>query len=66
MRFELLCKATRQQGVKRITLVAPYLCYMRQDIANPMALSSKPTLSGKCGRHVVVDNYGRSHFVFRD
>lgn len=23
----------RQQGVKRVTLVAPYLCYMRQDIA---------------------------------
>ncbi len=31
----LLCaKTARQQGVKRITLVAPYLCYMRQDIAN--------------------------------
>ncbi|WP_428354201.1 ribose-phosphate diphosphokinase [Methyloprofundus sp.] len=31
----LLCVRTaRQQGVKRITLVAPYLCYMRQDIAN--------------------------------
>ena len=31
----LLCvKTARQQGVKRLTLVAPYLCYMRQDIAN--------------------------------
>ena len=31
----LFCaKTARQQGVKRITLVAPYLCYMRQDIAN--------------------------------
>ncbi len=31
----LLCAQTaRQQGVQRITLVAPYLCYMRQDIAN--------------------------------
>ena len=31
----LLCaKTARQQGVNRITLVAPYLCYMRQDIAN--------------------------------
>ncbi|OQK17332.1 phosphoribosylpyrophosphate synthetase [Methyloprofundus sedimenti] len=31
----LLCaKTARQQGVQRITLVAPYLCYMRQDIAN--------------------------------
>ena len=31
----LLCaKTARQLGAKRITLVAPYLCYMRQDIAN--------------------------------
>lgn len=31
----LLCaKTARQLGVKRLTLVAPYLCYMRQDIAN--------------------------------
>ena len=31
----LLCaKTARQKGVNRITLVAPYLCYMRQDIAN--------------------------------
>lgn len=29
----LLCKAARNQGVERITLVAPYLCYMRQDKA---------------------------------
>ena len=30
----LLCaKTARSAGVKRITLVAPYLCYMRQDIA---------------------------------
>jgi ribose-phosphate pyrophosphokinase len=26
-------EAAREQGVKEITLVAPYLCYMRQDIA---------------------------------
>lgn len=26
-------QVARQQGVKKITLVAPYLCYMRQDIA---------------------------------
>ncbi|TWX71377.1 ribose-phosphate diphosphokinase [Colwellia sp. C1TZA3] len=35
---ELIITATaaRNQGVKHITLVAPYLCYMRQDIAfNP-------------------------------
>lgn len=33
--IELLfaCKTARQQGVKRISLLAPYLCYMRQDIA---------------------------------
>jgi len=31
----LLCvKTIRQLGAKRVTLVAPYLCYMRQDIAN--------------------------------
>jgi ribose-phosphate pyrophosphokinase len=31
----LLCaKTARQLGAKRLTLLAPYLCYMRQDIAN--------------------------------
>ncbi len=29
----LSVNVARQQGVKHITLVAPYLCYMRQDIA---------------------------------
>jgi ribose-phosphate pyrophosphokinase len=29
----LIVNTARQQGVKKITLVAPYLCYMRQDIA---------------------------------
>ena len=28
----LACSAARQHGVQHITLVAPYLCYMRQDI----------------------------------
>lgn len=28
----LVCNTARQRGVKQITLVAPYLCYMRQDI----------------------------------
>jgi len=32
--FLLCAKTARQKGVNRITLVAPYLCYMRQDIAN--------------------------------
>lgn len=30
----LFAKTARELGAKRITLVAPYLCYMRQDIAN--------------------------------
>jgi len=31
----LLCARTaRELGAKRLTLVAPYMCYMRQDIAN--------------------------------
>lgn len=29
----LAAQTARQQGVKHLTLVAPYLCYMRQDIA---------------------------------
>lgn len=29
----LAAKTAREQGVERLTLVAPYLCYMRQDIA---------------------------------
>lgn len=30
----LFARAARELGARRITLVAPYLCYMRQDIAN--------------------------------
>jgi ribose-phosphate pyrophosphokinase len=31
----MLCAETaRKSGVRRLTLIAPYLCYMRQDIAN--------------------------------
>jgi len=32
----LVSKALRQHGVKRITLIAPYLCYMRQDRENKL------------------------------
>jgi len=43
----LLCaKTAREQGVKRLTLVAPYLCYMRQDIANqPQAIPIENAIS---------------------
>jgi len=30
----LSCKTARQRGVNRITLIAPYMCYMRQDTVN--------------------------------
>lgn len=30
----LFARTARELGAKRITLIAPYLCYMRQDIAN--------------------------------
>lgn len=44
----LLCaKTARQQGVKRITLVAPYLCYMRQDIANQTGEAVSQRIIGK-------------------
>ncbi|MEW5757275.1 MAG: ribose-phosphate diphosphokinase [Pseudomonadota bacterium] len=29
----LTCKTARQLGTQRISLIAPYLCYMRQDVA---------------------------------
>lgn len=42
----LLCaKTARQFGAKRITLVAPYLCYMRQDFAShPGEAISQPII----------------------
>lgn len=44
----LLCAETaRQQGVKRITLIAPYLCYMRQDIANQPGEAVSQRIVGK-------------------
>lgn len=44
----LLCaKTARQLGAKRITLVAPYLCYMRQDIANHPGEAVSQTIVGQ-------------------
>ncbi|NOT11449.1 MAG: ribose-phosphate diphosphokinase [Methylococcaceae bacterium] len=44
----LLCATTaRQLGVKRITLIAPYLCYMRQDIANQPGEAVSQRIIGK-------------------
>lgn len=42
----LLCaKTARRLGAKRLTLVAPYLCYMRQDIENhPGEAVSQPII----------------------
>ena len=44
----LLCATTaRKLGAKRITLVAPYLCYMRQDFANRPGVAVSQTIIGK-------------------
>lgn len=56
----MTCMAARQQGVKRITLVAPYLCYMRQDMAfNPGEVVSQKIIGRWLGelfqRLVTVD-----------
>ncbi len=56
----LAAKTARQQGVKAITLVAPYLCYMRQDIAfHPGEAVSQqiigPFLAALFDRVVTVD-----------
>ncbi len=47
----LACEVARKQGVKHITLVAPYLCYMRQDIAfNPGEAVSQKTIGQWLGQ----------------
>ncbi len=56
----LSSRALRQQGVKKITLVAPYLCYMRQDMAfAPGQVVSQPLighwLAQMCDALVTVD-----------
>ena len=44
----LLCAATaRELGVKRLTLVAPYLSYMRQDFANQPGVAVSQRIIGK-------------------
>lgn len=49
----LLCAETaRQLGAKRLTLVAPYLCYMRQDIAfHPGEAVSQQIIGAFLARH---------------
>ena len=47
----LACEVARQHGVTHITLVAPYLCYMRQDIAfNPGEAVSQKTIGQWLGQ----------------
>jgi len=47
----LACQTARQQGVKQIALVAPYLCYMRQDTAfNPGEAISQKTIGQWLGQ----------------
>jgi len=44
----LLCATTaRELGAKRLTLVAPYLCYMRQDFANQPGVAVSQRIIGK-------------------
>ena len=44
----LLCEKTaRQMGAKRVTLVAPYLCYMRQDFASQPGEAVSQGIIGK-------------------
>jgi len=44
----LLCaKTARELGAKRLTLVAPYLCYMRQDFANQPGVAVSQGIIGK-------------------
>jgi ribose-phosphate pyrophosphokinase len=44
----LLCATTaRELGAKRLTLVAPYLCYMRQDFADEPGVAVSQRIIGK-------------------
>jgi len=42
-----ICKAARQKGCEHITLIAPYLCYMRQDKAFEAGEIVSQRLTGK-------------------
>lgn len=49
----LLCSHLRQQQVQQITLVAPYLCYMRQDMAfHPGEVVSQAIIAEFISQHV--------------
>lgn len=45
--LQLCARTARELGAKRITLVAPYLCYMRQDIANHPGEAVSQRIVGK-------------------
>lgn len=51
----LVAETARQMGAKRITLVAPYLCYMRQDIAFHPGESVSQKIIGKLLAHYLDD-----------
>jgi ribose-phosphate pyrophosphokinase len=47
----LAVEALRRNGAKRLVLVAPYLCYMRQDIAfQPGEAISQKAIGGLLAR----------------
>lgn len=51
----LLAETAREQGAKHLTLVAPYLCYMRQDIAFKRGQAVSQQIIGKfLARHFDV------------
>ena len=43
----MVCRTLRARGARRLTLVAPYLCYMRQDVAfHPGEIVSQQVVGG--------------------
>ena len=43
----MVCRTLRARGARRLTLVAPYLCYMRQDVAfHPGEIVSQQVMGG--------------------